>query len=559
MLTERVGDILKLTPDLRLSRVDNQPSLAVFKELLSDAGLTAARSLRATDVAALPSLRNRLIEMLPISPELERLRIWPWHPWYPWWDCSPDIIFRVTQDCEIPGEVIFEEGIEETRWNIPTSLEVTLVAEENACCRPPLCPNPPCEEGECLIIDTVCNLPFDQVGGNPGALPTPVGYRNPGPVPVDTKQYHRPFAGIIPIAKNPGDLLGVDYYEIEFFDEDPAISDWVPLPPGAAVDFERQYWDTATATRKWASFPFDDSIFGRNVVETREHYEANSGLTWDFFGADAWWLSTNWNLLVPIDTTKFNDGTYRFRVVGWQESGGSLVNRTVIPVCGTQDENEFVLTFDNRLTNDIASHDPTHNCGGRHICTLEPDTHIMAVRVNGVPVDVCDTVDITPGGMLEVDFLAHDADAHLAFYELYSAWGLTQSENLLSKPGANVTVIAGGPSGWNPGQTTGNYGTAVDQGAAAPHWSGGSFRLTIPMSEAFPEPCCYQLELWAYKRTIVGSRSGRRFSCDTGFRRVINGNKTEYSLGVGVCPQPAPEPPIIAANVAPVARFEGSK
>jgi hypothetical protein len=541
VLAERVGEVLKRTPNLKLSPINNQPSLAVFNELLAKDGQIARRSLRAADVGMISRIRERLLKELPAAPELEHLRIWPWFPWHPWWDCTPDIIFKVTQDCDLPGEVIYEEGVRDTRWNISNPLEVTLEAYENACCRPQPCPNPPCEEGECLIIDTVCDFPFDQVGGNPGADPTPVGYLFPGTVPVNTHNSHRPFAGIIPIKKNPGDMLGVDYYEIEVYDDDPSVLDWVPLPMGAAVDFYRRYWDTAIPEGKWAPFPFV-TISGHNVVETREHYEAASGMTWDIPGGDAWWLDTNWSMLVPLDTRKFNDGTYRFRIVGWQESGGSLVNPNVLLVCGTQDANEFVLTFDNRVTNDTATHDPTHNCGGIHLCTTEPDTHIIAVRINGVSVDPCDTADITPGGILEVDFLAHDSDAHLAYYQLYSTWGLNQHRNLLAQPGANVTVISGGPSGWYSGQGTGNYGTALDQGAVAPHWAGGTFRLTIPMNEAFPEPCCYQLELWAFKRNIVGSQSYRRFLCYEGIYR----NKTEYSLGVGVCPPPTP--PIIKAT-----------
>ena len=549
LLVKRVGDVLKRNPELKLSRIDNQPSLGVFNKILAKDGINVMKSLRASDVGTISSTRERLLQELPAAPELERLRIWPWYPWYPWWDCTPDIIFKVTQDCVLPGEVILEEGVGDTRWNISNPLEVTLVADENACCRPLPCPNPPCDEGECLIIDTVCDFPFDQVGGDPNPAPgTPDGYVNPNPLlvnTVDAHNYHRPFAGIIPIKKNPGDMLGVDYYKVEVFDNDPGVLDWVPLPAGAAVNFYRQYWESATGTRKWAFFPFNE-ISGHTVVETREHYQDNSVMvSWDIYGADAWWLSTNWNLLVPLDTGKFNDGTYRFRVVGWQESGGSLVNPDdpiILPVCGTQEANEFVLTFDNRVINDPSSHDPTHNCGGIHLCTTEPDTHIVAVRVNGVLVRPCDMVDITPGGVLEVDFLAHDSDAHLAYYYLQSTWGLNQRRNLLEQAGAVVSVISGGQSGWYPGQDTGNYGSALDQGATAPHWAGGTFRLTIPMNEAFPDPCCYQLELWAFKRTVVGSQSYRRFTCDEGFRWGINGNKTEYSLGVGVCP---PTPPII--------------
>ena len=541
-LLERVGEVLKPVPGLKFALIDNQPSLKLFEKFLSREEM---RSLRGHNLNMLAAIRKRLLRELPLAPELERLRIWPWYSWLPWWDCTPDIIFKVTQDCESPGEVIYSDSVSETRWNIPTTLNnVVLHADENACCRPLPCPNPPCEEGECLILDTVCGIPLNQVGGNEGT-PGPDGYANPGPVTLDDYDAHRPFAGIIPITKNPGDLLGYDYLEFQFFDEDLPVPDWAPLSMGTEVSFYRQYLETATGTWQWAPFPFT-VISGHNVVETREHYETGSGLTWDSPGADAWWLSTNWNMLVPMDTTKFNDGTYRFRVLGWQESGGALVDTPdVIPVCGTGVPNEMILTFDNRVTNAVATHDASHNCGrGVHLCTTEPDTHIIAVRVNGVPVDICSTVAATEG-TLEIDFMAQDADNHFAYYKLASTWGLSQSRSLLDRPGANVAVISGGPSGWYPGQYTGNYGTALDQGATAPNWGGGLFTLTIPMSEAFPEPCCYQLELWAFKRTIFGGRSGRRFTCNSGFYKRINGNETEYSIGVGGYPPKPPIPPVV--------------
>ncbi len=535
VLTERIGTVLKRSPELQLAQIPTQPSLEVFDRILATDSVARKQTLAPKDFARLPRLREGLLARLPSAPDLEALRIWPWYPWFPWRDCTPDIIFKVTQDCETVGEVILEETVGDTRWNIPNPLDVNLVVADNACCRP-ICPNPPCDDLECLIIDSVCGIPFINVGGNPGAAPTPVGYASPGPVPVDTKNYHRPFAGTIPIWKNPDDLAGVDYYEVEY---DRGFG-WEALPGGAAVNFTRRYWDAgAVPNNQPAPFIFQ-VIPGHNVVETRTHYESTHAPTWpnEPGPTNAWWLSTNYSMLVKLDTTKFpSDGTYRFRVIGWQEGPGpTLVNPVVIPVCGTQEENEFVLTFDNRVITSPALHPASHNCAqGVHLCTTEPDTHITAVRVNGVPIDPCDTVDLDPAAVLEIDFLAHDVDQHLSHYFIEASWGLNQSHNLLLQAGAVITpIVPGTPSGWAAGQDSGNYGTALTQGAVEPHWEGGSYRLTIPMGSAFPEPCCYQLELWAFKRTIVGYGS----TCDGRFYVSNNGNKTEYSIGVGVCPPP---------------------
>jgi hypothetical protein len=534
-LIERVRPVFERAPEIELSAVGNQPSLKVFERIVGDGSLPVRDRLRPGDVALLPETRIRLLERLPNAPELAQLHIWPWYPWQPWWDCTPDIIFRVTQDCDGTDTVILQESVGDTRWNIDNPLYVTLVAETEACCRPLPCLDQPCDEGECIIVDQVCHFEIKNVGGNLDADPTPAGYANPGPVPPNTLDYHRPFAGIIPVYKNPGDLINVDYYEIEVFD-----GGWTPLEsayPGTALDFKRRYWDTAALLSKPADFPVT-VISGRAVTETREHYETGSGLTWDAPGADAWWLSPNWNLLIPFDTTQLPDGTHRFRVVAWDlNASGNLVNRRVLPICGSDDDNELVLTIDNRTT-DPLTHDPAHNCGaGVHVCTPEPDCHISGVRINGVSVAPCDMVDATTG-TLEIDFMVHDPDGHLGHYTLHSSWGLNNSRNLLNRPGVSMSP---GPSGWAAGQSTGNYGTALTQGAVPPHWFGGTFTLTMPVSEAFPEPCCYQLELKAEKRTVVGGKAGILFVCNG-----VHRNWTEYSLGVGVCGPVLP--PIIRAE-----------
>jgi hypothetical protein len=338
------------------------------------------------------------------------------------------------------------------------------------------------------------------------------------------------------VVKNFGDMLGVDYYEIEVNDG----SGWNSMPGGATVDFRRRWLETGT----WATgdVPFNwTMISGHNVVMSRERFEATGGL--GGWNTSRFWIA-NRDLVVPIDSTKFPDGTYRFRVIGWGvDSGGNLVNPQVLPVCGTQVDNDLVLTFDNRVIDPIG-HPGSHNCGGVHTCTLEPDTHIMAVRINGVLVDPCDTVDAA-SGLLEIDFLAHDPDGHLAVYGLQATYGLNQSVNLLNRPSSAITALT-------PGAFVGpTYGEALADGAAAPHWHGGRYRLTVNADEAFPEPCCYQLELRAWKRTVVGGQSGINFKCAGSYP---HNNLTEYTLGVGVCPDDDDTPTLVGPGGPLVAR-----
>jgi hypothetical protein len=64
----------------------------------------------------------------------------------------------------------------------------------------------------------------------------------------------------------------------------------------------------------------------------------------------------------------------------------------------------------------------------------------------------------------------------------------------------------------------GTYDRALDQGATRPDWEGGEYTLRIKLDEAFPKPCCYQLELHARKRV----------NC------VTHENRSEYTIGWGV-------------------------
>ncbi len=535
ILADRIGAVLKRTPDIRLSPPgSNQPGLGAFGELLALEGVPLSKELGPRDVNNLETLRGRLIQKLPASPELAALHIWPWWPWFPWRDCTPDIIFRVTQDCLTPGAVIVNETFLDTRWNIPNPLDdVILTANDSACCRQD-CPEPPCQEGECLIVTQVCGDPIDEIGGNTGAPPAPEGYFRPGFVAPGAVDYDgdRPYAGVVPVLKNFGALLNVDFYEIEQF----AGGMWVPLPNGGAVDFKRR-WMEMVAGFPTGDVPFNFvNIAGHDVVMSKERFEATGGL--GGWGVTRFWL-VNEFLVVPLDTSKFGDGLHQFRVVGWNDGGGgTLVDRRVLPLCGTETENSLMLTFDNR-TISAATHDPAHNCGGVHICTAEPDTHISEVRINGVPVGPCGTVDAAAGN-LEVDFEVTDPDGHLAVYSLIATYGLNQSVNLLNRAGSSVVaLVPGTQSGWAAlpaaAKVNGTYGIALLQGAVAPYWYGGSYTLTVPASQAFPEPCCYQLELRAWKRTVVGGQSGIVFSCEHGYAHA---NLTEFTIGVGVCPPP---------------------
>jgi catechol 2,3-dioxygenase-like lactoylglutathione lyase family enzyme len=568
-LLERILPVLEREPQLRpIPLPDPIPDLHVFEHLVGgeqfaalnltrhlavkpatssieagaapDAVVAAAGVVTQASLLVNPDvladLREPLVARLPRVPELEQLHIWPWWPWQPWSDCTPDIIFRVTQDCVQAGTVIVEEGYGQARWNIPTSLDVTLVANNQACCLE----DPPGDpEGTCALLTNVCWDSINAIGGNPGAPAAPVGYLNPGDVSIGGD---RPYGGNVLIQGQVGN--DVEYYDFQRSDDDGAT--WNDMPGAAVGDVPRQFWIPLTNTFVWV--PSLDTIDGRLVFESRQHYEATHDPgTW---GLTRFWMAANYlSLMNWLTQTPFINGRYRVRIRGWKLVGGTLAEQqkpgTGLLTCSTLTPAELVLRIDNRLEGAASGHpmaDPNHPCGGGtvHTCTLEPDTDFLDVRIvrrdaNGVPTGViiqvgaCGNVPIGPQDLLQVDFFAHDPEGHLAYYTLQATYKENLARNLLTLPGMTLT-----PLGSAPVPAAAQVGPSYAQarsvnpppagGAAAPTWHGGAIRLEVLAQLAFPETCCYQLELRAHKRTVV--------SCYHGFWGHTN--YSEYSFMIVV-------------------------
>lgn len=520
LLVDRFQDLLGRIPELEPGPIPPLPSLSPLSASLEDQGIPLTGPLGPSMVPELERLRETLVTRLPVPRDPDLLQLWPWTPWHPWHDCAPDLVFRVTQDCVTPGHVILDEGIGATRWNVPQSLEVTLVASQDACCRTVTCPQPPCDEGgECVTTGRVCTIAVDQVGGNLAAPAAPAGYLFPGAAAPGSgvSNADRPFAGVVGLYRTPGELLNVDAYELEMN----SGSGWGPVPDPALPTFYRRWLRVESGIWTSGALPFawDATSFpGHTVVRTVDWMEANGPFS-DWAPQPAGQPVRFWNddltHLGNLQSAALPDGTHRFRVVGWQISGGGLTNRRVLPFCGSDDENEVVLSFSNTPEN--------------------PDVRILQVRIDGQVVGSCGTANLS--GTLEVDFRVRDAAGFLASYSLMALYGTSQSVNLLSRPGASVVPLAG-ISGWAPGSTVGAYGRALGQGAVAPSWEGGLFRLTVPVSEAFPEPCCYLLDLWGYKRNVL--------NCST---QYLWRARDFFTVGVGVCgpvvPPAIPEGPLV--------------
>jgi hypothetical protein len=514
---ERWRHLLEELPELDALQgpdpVPPLPSLVPLEGVLAEGGVRVEGELDAARLGRLEEVRGTLLERLPRPREPELLRLWPWSPWHPWSDCAPDLVFRVTQDCVTPGQVIVDEGPSATRWNVPTEVDVTLVASDDACCRSVPCPQPPCPEGgECITTGRVCRIPVAEVGGNLSAPAAPAGFLYPGAVAAGSTGYNgdRPFARGVSLYRTPGELLDVDVYELEM----DSGSGWIPVPETALPTFHR-YWlrvDGGVWTSGSLPFVWDAvSHPGHTVVKTVEYAESTgpysdwapqpAGSPVRFWNGDLTHIGT-------LDSEALPDGTHRFRVVGWEVSGGALTNRRVLPVCGGDDDNEVVLSFSN--------------------AGAAPAVELLAVRIDGQPVDTCGTTDRS--GLLEVDFRVEDPAGFLAYYTLNALYGSSSRVNLLDRPSAALTALSG-VEGWSLGDPRGSYGRALAQGAAAPVWGGGRFRLTVPVAEAFPVPCCYLLDLWGHKRNVVG--------CSTTYAWRA---RDFFTVGVGVCDPVVPPP-----------------
>jgi hypothetical protein len=552
-LADRIVPLLQEIPGIRrIPLPDPAPDLKVFQALLGQspgAGRSLALAAPAqrrrktagvsVDPGTLETLRSQLMAKLPHSPELERLCVWPWCPWWPWWDCDADIIFRATQNCNGQNKVIVDETIFQTRFDIPAQLNVNLVANDQACCLHQ-CQDSDCPEGNCILPIDICDTPSSSVGGNPGANPAPatIGYENPGLAAPGNYFADRPFSENVLLQATMGAGFDGDYYEFEWTTTPSVPASWAPMPLVADGAFYRYYWD-AMLNQHAVLFsptpPINSPDGPRNVFESRQHYEANNsiGIGWDEC------ISCNYPTLMVWQTnnTGFANGTYYLRLKAWTRPGyaGDLANKRIVPFCGDNPvDNYVVITIDNRpAPGPGAGHPVDHPCGPGtvHVCTTQPDSNIFAVKINGQPVNPCGKVTATDDQPVEIDFMVHDSDDMLAFYSLSVNWGLNQTEDLIDSNGVHIGTLTAGPaasfaSSWiGPAAQVGpDYGTALTQGAAAPNWEGGTLTLKTTVGALFPETCCYQLQLWAFKRNIV--------NCYYGIDSNGYYNLTEFSFTV---------------------------
>ncbi|MDQ3283936.1 MAG: hypothetical protein M3Q69_21235, partial [Acidobacteriota bacterium] len=450
------------------------------------------------------ALRPVLADLIP---NRNGLRIWPWYPWSPWRDCNPDVIFQVKQFCDGEVKTIVDQTYWQTQWDIPTSYNVTLIANNDACCAGDTdCGDP------CLSISRVCDIlrsQIDQTTGPSSGLAYP-GAASPG----NKVNADRPFAGDISVY-GPAECMGedVDYYAVEVAKYNGGWSAYSQVPATDLAPFNRTYHDANFNNLTLAYIP--TVVGGKAVYPSRSKLEPAG---WFCFGNNCQLL-----FIWKTSSATLGDGTYRLRVQPYKETSPGVLTPQQLPECFDGEPNEIVITIDNRPSPD-PGHVPSgtlgHPCGTGtvHTCTKEPDCDVEAIRLrraDGTTEDIlaCGIYTRQPGDSIEIDFAVDDRDDHLAFYTFDAHYAESQVTDLLT----GTVLVSNGADAVGPA-----YYDALTQGATAPKWHGGKMTVTIPAAQIalkFPEPCCYLLRLHAYKRTIV--------SCD---HRFLHDNVTEYSF-----------------------------
>jgi hypothetical protein len=410
-------------------------------------------------------------------------------------DCSPDVVFRVTQPCDGRINVIYSETNAQTRWNIPTSLNVTLVANDLACCIPS-CRDPECPE--CIVIESVACTPTAVIGDTAGP-PDLRGYAYAG------SMLDRPFYGALPFHGGVG--WDVDYLQVQTSFNGGA---WTNLLAPVFAGYGRSYWNGAA----WIGVNFPVVIkSGRSVIMTRKHFEDLNPLIPRFGGAVLWNDYTTLFVFDTYDTSvipnvaRIADGLYQFRFVGYDTDAADdlrLASERVLPTCGQQRDEMVYVRLDNRSM--VPHLVPGIPCTAVHACNAEPDCYVRSICINEGLSDAhcitpCEIISLRDNDTLTIHFTATcpstATDGHLGGYSMAAYYGASASFAIGNGVAGTFQSDVSFPVGPD-------YANALAQDPSIrPHWFGGDYKVTLKGTD-FPLCCAYLIDLFAWKRTTNG-------------------------------------------------------
>lgn len=457
----------------------------------------------------LPSL-SKPIRLLvdKLRPVLPRLPCWPIWPR----DCTPDIVFKVTQECDEEVRVIYDENPFQTRWNITSPLTVTLFAEEEACSigeceEPPLGAN-------CLKFTKVNCIDVDDIGVSAGP-PDLRGYANPG-------DQDNPFTGVVRMRGLLGAGSDIDYIRPEYdFNHSASFS---PVPKENLVAFSRKYWAPPPGAlpgtpAKWNSVLFkphevDGEIVYKTLKLAEDENPLPGGWTWGY-------LWNDFSSLFLWNPDNFEgDGVYTLQLRGYRWTGTGLDDQGVLETCefSPSDPEQVMVRADNRLADDPAypvSADRPCGAGTIHLCTHEPDCDLVSIDLinssGTTQVEPCDIIQLGDTDQIVIHFQASDQDGHLAGYHMHAHWGENRvfnvitdgeldadSDTLVGPLYANTFASIPGPG---PHLNDRDDLPATHLDKIRPMWHGGNFKVSL-LGSNFEASCAYTLKLRVWKRCI---------------------------------------------------------
>lgn len=479
---------------------------------VKDLGLVKDKTM--VTISPLKDLIAKIRPILPILP------CWPFRPR----DCTPDIVFKVTQDCDGEENIIYDESPFQTRWNIPTNLNVTLFANEKACS----VPDPLCEElppGDCLKFTKINCIFVKNIGTDIGP-PDLRGYAYPGS--THSTYADNPFAETIRVKGLFGAGSDIDYFKVQYSYNGGVFKD---MPKENLIGFTRSYWapppgSPPSTPAKWNHVSFiPHEVDGETVYKTLKKAEEENplpaGWTWGYLWND---LDT---LFLWNSKNLEGDGLYTLRLVGyrWNETTNKLENEHIMQTCEIEpvQEERVMIRIDNRDADDpLYELNEARPCGPGtiHLCTYEPDCDFIKVAYiksgtteeDGIEIKPCDIIELTDDDDIVIYFNASDRDGHLLGYEMKAHWGENEVFNVLANgtlqpedyPNQLVKLV--GPL--YKDTLIGSQGIyrstlpATDPEHDRPYWFGGNFKVTVT-GEKF-NTCAYTLKLHVWKRTMVG-------------------------------------------------------
>ncbi len=532
-IAERIRKLTEqMVVPVPIPRPDPVPDFTIFEQMVAEADAASASpallmAARPPGQAGFIALGEELKRLLPQAPDLEKMRIWPW---YPLLDCNPDILFSVTQDCGDGETVIYSEDTGATRWNVGDGLDnIVLVANEEACCSPFCCDDPPDED--CLAVyglGCTTAYPVEQIEQD---VTDPLaGYGMPGSM-------DRPFGGTIGIRGVFGDAGEIDYYKPQRRRITPSPTGWEDMPADEMAPFIRRHYIGPPVPLFLNEKVRPMEVDGETVLRTTHRFRREHPEILPFVDPVNDDMLVNWK---TADDGASNggampglpDGLYELRVIGYRydEEKEALVDQQIMALCPAVDGQldpalhaGMILRLDNRSW--------SRTGGTVHVDTSEPDCdfpNICAVVVNEDPalppdrqqercIDACGIARVRAGDTITIHFRASDSDGHLERYTLTAHWAESKVFDVLA-----AGTLAGDPDplvGPTYGQTfLGAQGTyraglpATDPERDRPFWYGGGFKVNVTVSDtAFPTCCAYLLRLWVWKRTTNGCTPSRYF------------------------------------------------